>query len=149
MDRETRIAAKRRYIRQREQDLLSRVPRMDDEELRWTVRVFADCLSPHQRAECLGSYDERWPIDQRRRLVAGFVQRYTQLALEALERSAAARPDGLSALTDEDLQGMSLAEKWLRVAQDPTGLRPDQLRRELARLFMCKSHELFHDAGLS
>ncbi|MBP2670738.1 MAG: hypothetical protein H6Q85_804, partial [candidate division NC10 bacterium] len=33
--------------------------------------------------------------------------------------------------------------------QDPTGLRPDQLRRELARLFMCKSHELFHDAGLS
>ena len=149
MDRETRIAAKRRYIRQREQDLLSRVPRMDDEELRWTVRVFADCLSPHQRAECLGSYDERWPIDQRRRLAAGFVQRYTQLALEALERSAAARPDGLSALTDEDLQGMSLAEKWLRVAQDPTGLRPDQLRRELARLFMCKSHELFHDAGLS
>lgn len=149
MDRDTRIAAKRRYIRQREQDLLSRVVRMDDEELRWTVRVFADCLAPQQRADCLGPYDERWPIDKRRRLVAGFIQRYTQLALDALERAAAAGPDVLAALTDEDLQGMSLAEKWLRVADDPTALRPDQLRRELARLFMCKSYDLFHDAGLS
>ena len=149
MDRDTRIAAKRRYIRQREQDLLSRVVRMDDEELRWTVRVFADCLAPQQRAECLGPYDERWPMDRRRRLVAGFIQRYTQLALDALERAAAAGPAGLAALTDEDLQGMSLAEKWLRVAHEPTGLRPDQLRRELARLFMCKSNDLFHDAGLS
>lgn len=149
MDRETRIAAKRRYIRQREQDLLSRIPRMDDEELRWTVRVLADCLPPHQRAECLGPYDERWPIDRRRRLVPGFIQRYTRLALEALERAASVPPDDLAALTDEDLQGMPLAEKWLRVAQEPEGLRPDQLRRELARLFMCKSHDLFHDAGLS
>jgi hypothetical protein len=149
MDRHTRIASKRRYIRQREQDLLSRVVRMDDEELRWTVRVFADCLAPQQRAECLGPYDERWPIDQRRRLVAGFIQRYTQLALDALERAATARADGLAALTDEDLQGMSLAEKWLRVANESAGLRPDQLRRELARLFMCKSYDLFHDAGLS
>jgi hypothetical protein len=149
MDRHTRIASKRRYIRQREQDLLSRVVRMDDEELRWTVRVFADCLAPQQRAECLGPYDERWPIDQRRRLVAGFIQRYTHLALDALERAATARADGLAALTDEDLQGMSLAEKWLRVANESAGLRPDQLRRELARLFMCKSYDLFHDAGLS
>ncbi len=149
MDRDTRIVAKRRYIRQREQDLLSRIVRMDDEELRWTVRVLADCLAPQQRMECLGPYDERWPIDQRRRLVASFIQRYTQLSLEALERAAAARPDRLAALTDEDLQGMSLAEKWLRVADEPTGLRPDQLRRELARLFMCRSHDLFHDAGLS
>jgi hypothetical protein len=122
---------------------------MDDEELRWTVRVFADCLAPHQRAECLGAYDERWPIDRRRPLVAGFIRRYTQLALDALDRASAGPPEGLGALTEEDLQGMSLAEKWQRVAGEPAGLRPDQLRRELARLFMCKSYDLFHDAGLS
>ena len=149
MDRRRRIVSKRRYIRQRAQDLLDRVFRMDDEELRWTVRVFADCLPPPQRAACLGPYDERWPIDERRRLVADFIQRYTELALDALDRAAATRADGLAALTDEDLQGMSLAEKWLRIADDPAGLRPDQLRRELARLFMCKSYQLFHDAGLS
>jgi hypothetical protein len=149
MDRRTRTASKRRYILQRAQDLLGRLSRMDDEELRWTVRVFADCLSPAQRAACLGAYDERWPIEERRRLMTGFVQRYTALALEALERSEAAPGGGLASLTDEDLQGMSLAEKWLRVARDPMGLAPDQLRRELARLFMCKSYDLFHDAGLS
>lgn len=149
MDRRTRIAAKRRYIRQRAQDLLGRLGRMDDEELRWTVRVFADCLAPQQRTKCLGPYDERWPLEERRQLVARFIQRYTALALDGLERAQAVTGDGLSTLTDEDLQGMSLAEKWLRVADDPSGLRPDQLRRELARLYMCKSYDLFHDAGLS
>ncbi len=149
MDRRTRIAAKRRYIRQRAQDVLARLARMDDEELRWTVRVFADCLAPPQRAECLGRYDERWPLEDRRRFVGTFVRRYTDLALGALDRVQAAAGDDLATLTDEDLQGMSLAEKWRRVAADPTGLRPDQLRRELARLFMCKSRDLFYDAGLS
>ena len=149
MDRRTRIAAKRRYIRQRAQDVLARLARMDDEELRWTVRVFADCLPPEQRAECLGRYDERWPLEERRRFVGTFVRRYTDLALGALERVRGVTGDDVAALTDEDLQGMSLAEKWLRLAADPGGLRPDQLRRELARLFMCKSCDLFHDAGLS
>jgi hypothetical protein len=55
----------------------------------------------------------------------------------------------LAALTDEDLQGMSVAEKWSLLADDPGGLSSDQVRRELARLFMCKSFDLLHDAGLS
>jgi hypothetical protein len=122
---------------------------MDDEELRWTVRVFADCLSARQRAKCLGPYDERLPLETRRRLTTGFIRRYTRLALAALARSDAVRESGLARLTDEDLQGMSLADKCRRIANDPTGLTPDQLRRELARLFMCKSCDLFHDAGLS
>ena len=122
---------------------------MDDEELRWTVRLFADCLPPEQRAACLGAYEERWPIEERRAFVAAFVPRYTALALAALDRAEAAGADSLASLTDEDLQGMSLAEKWTLLAQGPDGCRPDQLRRELARLFMCKSYDLFHDAGLS
>ncbi len=149
MDRHARIALKRRYIRQRAQDLLARVVRMDDEELRWTVRVFADCLAPPERAACLGPYDERWPIERRRPVVAEFIARYTKVALDALKQAEVVGGDELGSLTDEDLQGMPLAEKWLRLAPHPTGLRPDQLRRELARLMMCKSYDLFHDAGLS
>jgi hypothetical protein len=149
MDRRARIASKRRHIQQRAQDLLQRVVKMDDEELRWTVRVFADCLSAPQRAKCLGPYDERLPLETRRRLTTGFIRRYTRLALAALARSDAVRESGLASLTDEDLQGMSLADKCRRIANDPTGLTPDQFRRELARLFMCKSYDLFHDAGLS
>ncbi len=122
---------------------------MDDEELRWTVRVLADCLSASQRAECLGPYDERWPLEKRRHVAMGFIRRYTTLALAALQRSHALPGSALASLTDEDLQSMPLADKWRRIALDPTGLSPDQLRRELARLFLCKSYDLFHDAGLS
>jgi hypothetical protein len=143
------IESKRQDIQKRAHELLKRVNRMDDEELRWTVRVFADCLPLEQRFACLGAYSEHWPVEERRRFVPGFIQSYTQAALDALERAASTRRAGLAALTDEDLQAMSAAEKWSLLAGDPGGLSSDQLRRELARLFMCKSHDLFHDVGLS
>ena len=149
MERQSTVESKRLYLRQRAQQLLERVDRMDDEELRWTVRVFADCLPPRQRMAFLGAYSEHWPVEDRRRFVTGFIHRYTQVALDTLERAEAGRGLGLAALTDEDLQGVSAAEKWSLVVDDPGGLSPDQLRRELARLFMCKSFDLFHDAGLS
>lgn len=122
---------------------------MDDEELRWTVRVFADCLSPEQRAAHLAAYSEHWDVERLRRFVATLIPQYTALALEHLRRKTGSRGRRLRALTDEELQGMTLAEKWSLVAEDPAGLRPYQLRRELARLFMCKSYDLFHDNGLS
>jgi hypothetical protein len=143
------IESQRRFIRQRAEELLARVDRMDDEELRWTVRVFADCLSPEQRRENLGSYSEHWPVDQLRRFVPTFIRHYTDLALEELKVKESSQGSRLATLTEEELQSMSLAEKWRLLAKDPGGLRPDQLRRELARLFMCKSFDLFHDAGLS
>jgi hypothetical protein len=145
----SRIESQRRFIRQRAEELLARVDRMDDEELRWTVRVFADCLSPEQRRENLGAYSEHWPVDQLRRFVPTFLQHYTDLALEELKAKESSQGSRLAHLTEEELQSMSLAEKWHLLAKDPGGLRPDQLRRELARLFMCKSFDLFHDTGLS
>ncbi len=145
----SRTESQRRFIRQRAKELLARVDRMDDEELRWTVRVFADCLSSEKRRENLGAYSEHWPVDQLRRFVPTFIQRYTDLALEELKAKESSQGTRLSDLTEEELQSMSLAEKWHLLATDPGGLRPDQLRRELARLFMCKSFDLFHDTGLS
>ena len=145
----SRIQSQRRFIQQRARQLLERVGRMDDEELRWTVRMFADCLSPDQRVRYLGDYSEHWTVDQLRRFVSGFIPQYTDLALENLESKEATQGSRLVDLTDEELQSMSLAEKWSLLAQDAGGLRPDQLRRELARLFMCKSYDLFHDVGLS
>ena len=122
---------------------------MDDEELRWTVRVFADCLPLTQRLACLGAYSEHWPVEDRRRFVPDFIRSYTQAVLDTLERVETSGYLGVAGLTDEDLQGMSAAEKWSLLVGDPDGLSPDQWRRELARLYMCKSFDLFHDAGLS
>lgn len=145
----SKLESQRRFIQERAKDLLARVRRMDDEELRWTVRVFADCLSPEQRTTSLGAYSEHWEPERLRSFVSTFIQRYSDLALEDLRAKEGAPGTRLADLTEEELQGMSLAEKWSLLAADPSGLRPHQLRRELARLFMCKSYDLLHDAGLS
>jgi hypothetical protein len=145
----SKVESQRRFIQERAKDLLDRVPRMEDEELRWTIRVFADCLSPEQRAAALGAYSEHWEAERLRSFVSTFIRRYTDLALEDLGTKEDGPGARLADLTDEELQSMSLAEKWSLLAAEPSGLRPYQLRRELARLFMCKSYDLFHDAGLS
>ncbi|HSD52327.1 MAG TPA: hypothetical protein VLG48_13060 [Candidatus Methylomirabilis sp.] len=149
MDPLSRIESQRRFIQERAQELLARVDQMDEEELRWTVRVFADCLSPDERATHLGTYSEHWNVGQLRHFLPTFIQQYTDIALRDLRAKEGSQGTRLADLTEEELQSMSLAEKCYLLAADPGGLRPDQLRRELARLFMCKSFDLFHDTGLS
>src|SRR5574341_19600 len=145
----SRIESQRRFIQERAQELLARVDQMDEEELRWTVRMFADCLSPDERATHLGTYSEHWDVDRLRRFLPTFIQQYTDIALKDLSAKEGGQGPRLADLTEEELQSMSLAEKCYLLAADAGGLRPDQLRRELARLFMCKSFDLFHDTGLS
>ncbi len=145
----SRIESQRRFIQDRARSLLQRVDQMEDEELRWTVRLFADCLSPAQRLAHLQDYSEHWTVDQLRGFIPSFIRQYTDLALADLTAKEGGQGARLVDLTEEELQSMSLAEKWRLLVEDPWGLRPDQLRRELARLFMCKSYDLFHDAGLS
>jgi hypothetical protein len=149
VDRHSRLETQRRFLQQRQDDLLARVGRMGDEELRWTVRLLADCLSPEERTAHLSGYSEHCSEEELRAFVARFVPRYTERALAELRAKTEAPGTRLADLTEEELQGMSLAEKWTLLAADPESLRPDQARHELARLFMCKSRDLFHDAGLS
>jgi hypothetical protein len=145
----SRIESQRRFIQERAQDLLARVAQMDEEELRWTVRMFADCLSPDERAKHLKAYSEHWGVERLREFLPTFIRQYTDVALKDLTTREGGQGTRLADLTEEELQSMSLAEKCYLLAADPAGLRPDQLRRELARLFMCKSFDLFHDTGLS
>jgi hypothetical protein len=144
----SKAESQRRFIQQRAEQILARVDQMDDEELRWTVRLFADCLSPEQRRAQLGPYSEQWGLDELRRFVPSFVRQYTRLALAELESKSGGHGTRLGELTGEELQNMALAEKWRLLAVDPGGLQIEQLRRELARFFMCKSYDLFHDPGL-
>jgi hypothetical protein len=148
-DLTSRIESQRRFILERASALSERVAGMDDEELRWTVRVFSDCLSPEQRAAHLSGYSESWSVEELRRFVSTFIQEYAAMALADLQAKEGTAGTRLADLTNEELQSMSLAEKWHLLAKEPGGLQPYQLRRELARLFMCKSYDLFHDTGLS
>jgi hypothetical protein len=145
----SRIESQRRFVQERAQELLARVGQMDEEELRWTVRMFADCLSSDERATYLQAYSEHWDVERLRQFLPTFIQQYTDIALKDLTAREGGQGARLADLTQEELQSMSLAEKCYLLAADPGGLRPDQLRRELARLFMCKSFDLFHDTGLS
>ena len=148
MEEPTRIAPQRRYIERRAEELLERIPFMEDAELRWTVRVLRDCLPPSAQEEMLGDFSEHLELHQMRHVVKGFVWGYTEHALQALEAKRFRPGTSLQDLTDEELQSISAAEKWGLLEHDTSALQPDQVRRELARLFVCLNFNLFHDPGL-
>lgn len=147
MEEHPRIDAQRRYIAGRAESLLARLPDMGDEELRYALRVLADCLLPEEQASLFAGYSEHLPLPQIQAFAERFIPRYTTRALADLEAKRFTPGDRLADLTDEELQSMSAAEKWSLLAADPSGLSLPRLRRELARLFMSGTYDLFHDTG--
>src|SRR6266849_6928850 len=147
MEEHPRIESQRRYIERRADELLERIPFMDDAELRWTVRVFRDCLSAAAQEEMLRDYSEYLELHQMRQVVKSFIPRYTEHALEALEAKRFTPATNLRDMTDEELQAMSTAEKWSLLANDSSSLDAHQVRRELARRFICDNFDLFDDRG--
>jgi len=75
MEEHPRIASQRRYIERRADELLERIPFMGDTELRWTVRVFRDCLSVAAQEEMLRDYSEYLELHQMRQVVKSFIPR--------------------------------------------------------------------------
>lgn len=148
MEEQARIAPQRRYIQRRAEELLEKIPFMEEAELRWTVRVLRDCLPPATQEEMLREFSEHLELHQMRHVTQRFIPRYTEHALEALEAKRFASGTSLGDLTDEELQAMSAAEKWSLLQGKASALQPWQLRQELARLFMCLDFNLFHDPGL-
>src|SRR5207245_6513203 len=107
MEEHPRIARQRGYIERRAEELLERIPFMDDAELRWTVRVFRDCLSGAAQQEMLRDYSEILELHQMRQVVESFVPRYTEYAREALEAKRFTATTSLRHLTEEEHQSMS------------------------------------------
>ncbi|MBI2080973.1 MAG: hypothetical protein HYT86_04480 [candidate division NC10 bacterium] len=147
MQEHPRISAQRRYISERAADLLARLPDMEETDLRYFLRVLADCLLPEEQEEYLSGYSEHLPLPQIQAFAERFIPRYTTRALADLDAKRFTAGDRLADLTDEELQSMSAAEKWSLLAADPSGLTLPRLRRELARLFMSGTYDLFHDTG--
>ena len=148
MDKGPRIEQMRRFILTREEEVLSKVAEMPDDQLRWIVRVLADCLDETSRVVCLQDYSEHLPLERMQAFVASFVPQYTQLALADLNLKAQVEGSGLNSLTEEELQSMSCAEKWYLLASEEEGLTVPQLRRELVRFLFCRSIELYHEPSL-
>ena len=148
MDKGPRIEQMRRYIRSREEELLSQIEEMSEEQLRWTVRLFADCLDEASQRLCLSGFSENLPVEKMRAAVASLVPQYTQLALADLDVKAQVEGSGLNSLTEEELQNMSCAEKWDLLAAATEAHTLSQLRREVARLLFCQTYDLYCDPSL-
>jgi len=148
MDKGPRIEQMRRYIRSREEELLFKMDEMSEEQLRWIVRLSADCLDETSLALCLEDYSEFLPLDKMQAWVSSFIPQYSQLALADLEFKAQVEGSGFNSLTDEELQNMSCEEKWGLLALDEAAHTVAQLRRELARLLFCQTYDLYCDPSL-
>jgi hypothetical protein len=148
MDKAPRVAQMRRYIRNREEELLVKIDEMSEEQLRWIVRLFADCLDETSVAVCLADYSEFLPLDKMQAWISSFIPQYTQLALADLELKAEVDGPGLDSLTDEELQSMSCEEKWGLLSLDEHAHTEAQIRRELARLLFCQTYDLYFDPSL-
>jgi hypothetical protein len=148
MDKGPRIEQMRRFILTREQEVLSKIAEMPDDQLRWIVRVYFDCLDETSRTVCLAGYSEHLPLERMQAFVAAYVPQYTQLALADLDLKAQVEGSGLNSLTEEELQSMSCAEKWYLLASEDAGLTVPQLRRELARFLFCRTMDLYNEPSL-
>jgi hypothetical protein len=148
MDKGPRIEQMRRYIRSREDELLTQLGEMSEGQLRWTVRLFADCLDEASQRLCLGGFSENLPLEKMRAAVASLIPEYTQLALADLDFKAQVEGSGLNSLTEEELQNMSCAEKWDLLAAEAEAHTLSQLRREVARLLFCQTYDLYCDPSL-
>lgn len=148
MDKGPRIEQMRRYVRSREEELLAKIEEMSEEQLRWTVRLFADCLDEASQRICFSKFNENLPVEKMRAAVASLIPQYTQLALADLDFKAQIEGSGLNSLTEEELQNMSCAEKWDLLATEAEAHTLSQLRREMARLLFCQTYDLYRDPSL-
>ncbi|HSB77444.1 MAG TPA: hypothetical protein VLM91_01555 [Candidatus Methylomirabilis sp.] len=148
MDTDRHWQMRLRLLEDREQQLLQGLEAMGSDEMRWTVRLFADALTEERWATALAGYHEYLPADRMRAFLQDFIPHCTQLAILDLHAKRDLESAGLSSLADADLQGMSAREKWELIAKEPRALDPQRTARELARLAFCFQLDLLLDALL-
>lgn len=127
-----------RRLTSREGNIMSKLPDMDESHLRFTVRIFADCMEEEDMERFLEGYSEYMVEEQMTVFVEEFVPKYTEYAISELEarkkRSEGFAPDQI---TGEELQEMAIKEKWPKLAEKPEAFSNLRLRREIAKLALC------------
>lgn len=140
---------KKRY-KDRKNNILTNLPKMTEEQLRWTVRTFKDCMKPKAIEKYLNDYNEFFSIKELRDFVENFVSVYTRLAIRELKDKEGKADDYfLKNLTNEDLQSMSAVEKWEKIRSEGLTIKDYQLIREIARIGVCLKLDLLFDTGLA
>jgi len=140
----------RRRLEDRGNNVIGNLERFMEAQLRFTMRIFGDCLDDETRDRMFSGYSEHMAEQELRTFAADFVPAYTAYAIAELEEK---KKDGEKYdppfLTQEEYQEMAVREKWPRIAAHLDEMTPLQLRREIARAAMLFRPYMLSDAGFN
>ena len=147
---ETYVEMVRRRLGDRDNNILVNLDQLGDWTLRFTVRIFGDCLDEEKRKELFGNYTEYWTESELREFVRNFLPAYTEYALaELLEKKKDGERFDPPWLTQEEYQEMAVREKWPKIAAHLGQMTPLQLRREIAKAGLLFRPYMLSDPGFN
>jgi hypothetical protein len=147
---ETYVEMVRRRLDDRDNNILVNLDQLGDWTLRFTVRIFGDCLDEEKRKELFGNYTEYWTESELREFVRNFLPAYTEYAIaELLEKKKDGERFDPPWLTQEEYQEMAVREKWPKISSHLGQLTLLQLRREIAKAGLLFRPYMLSDPGFN
>ena len=140
----------RRRLEDRSANIMANLEKLGEGHLRFTMRIFGDCLDGEARKALLKDYTEYRTEGELRAFAGGFVPAYTGYAVaELLEKKKEGERFHPPYLTQEEYQEMAVREKWPRIAEHLEDVPPLQLCREIARMGMLFRPYMLSDPGFN
>jgi len=126
-----------RRLEDRNNHIVAKLDELQEDQLRFTMRIFGDCLDEETRGKLLAGYNEYMTEEEIRAFARGFLPAYGEYAIaELLEKKKDGERFDPPFLTQEEYQEMAVREKWPRIAACLDEVTPLQLCREIARMGM-------------
>ncbi len=146
----TYVELVRTRLEDRAANLVSRLDELPEAQLRYTMRIFGDCIDEETRATLLKGYSEHLPEAELREIAKNFVPAYTEYAVAELTgKKADGERFDPPFLTQEEYQEMAVREKWPRIVRCAADVPATQLRREIARAGMLFRPYMLSDPGFN
>lgn len=124
-------------LEDRNNNIVAKIDEMQEDQLRFTMRIFGDCLDEEARETLLKGYNEYMTEEELRAFARNFVPAYGEYAVgELVRKKKEGERFDPPFLTQEEYQEMAVREKWPRIARHLDEVTPLQLRREIARMGM-------------
>jgi len=140
----------RKRLEDRGNNILGNLERHMEPQLRFTMRIFGDCLDEETRDRMFSGYSEHMAERELRSFAGDFVPAYTAYAIAELEeKKKEGERHEPPFLTQEEYQEMAVREKWPRIAEQMDFVPPLQMRREVARAAMLFLPDMLSDPGFN
>jgi hypothetical protein len=147
---ETYVELVRRRLEDRHANIMGNLDELIDWNLRFTMRIFGDCLDEEKRKELFGNYTEYWTDSELREFVRNFLPAYMEYAIaELVEKKKEGERFDPPWLTQEEYQEMAIREKWPKIAAHLSQMTLLQLRREIAKAGLLFRPYMLSDPGFN